>query len=217
MDRLGKEEVMAQGKELKRVQGGENLPARRSDMTPFSFMRRMMDDIDQLFGFDTSSEFGLTPLANTGWAPQVEVFEKDGNLVVRADLPGLDRNDVKVNVDDGALTIEGERKTEHEEKREGYFHSERSYGSFARRVPLPRGVDASACDATFENGVLEVTLKLPKQTSRNVQIRGGTQGAGAQGAQQQPRQGEQGQQAQQSPQQTQRAPTQNGPGQQRPH
>jgi HSP20 family protein len=102
------------------------------------------------------------------------VFERGGSLVVRADLPGLDRNDVRVRVDDDSITIEGERRAEHEEKREGYYHSERSYGSFARTVPLPRGADRSTCEAVFENGVLEVTMKLPQATTRHVQIRGGT-------------------------------------------
>jgi HSP20 family protein len=160
---------MARGKELSRYQGESE-----HNLTPFSFMRRMMDDIDRVFGGYGSIGEGLT-LTQNAWSPQVEVFEKNGNLVVRADLPGLDRKDIKVNVDDGALTIEGERRTEHEEKREGFFHSERSYGSFTRRIPLPRGVDASGCDARFDNGVLEVTLKMPKQQSaRSVEVKSGS-------------------------------------------
>ena len=132
--------------------------------------RRVMDDIDQLFGFDTS---GLTPFGRNTFSPEIEMFEKNGNLVVRADLPGLDRKDVEVNVDEGALVIQGERRTEHEDKREGYFHSERSYGSFQRRIPLPRGADASSCEAKFDNGVLEITMRVPQQsTQRNVEIKG---------------------------------------------
>lgn len=159
--------------------------------SPFSLMRQLMEDFDQLFTpfagssigpslfetFPTRSTETLGPLAQAGWSPQVEMFEKDGNLVVRADLPGLDRNDIKVDVDDGVLTIAGERKGEHEEKREGYFHTERAYGTFQRSIALPRGVDASSCDATFENGVLEIKLTLPKSNARTVQIRGGTQAA----------------------------------------
>lgn len=162
---------MAQGKELRRTEETQNAPMRRTEgVTPFGFMRRMMEDIDQLFGSDAT---GLTPFGRGGFSPEVEMLEKNGNLVVRADLPGLDRKDVKVNVDEGALTIEGERRSEKEEKREGYFHTERSYGSFQRRIPLPRGVDASSCDAKFENGVLEITMKLPKQSQRTVEIKGG--------------------------------------------
>jgi HSP20 family protein len=101
----------------------------------------------------------IAPLSFFGRSPRFEVLEKDGNLVVRGELPGLEKKDVKVNVADGALTIEGEQRTEREENRDGWFTSERSYSSFSRRFPLPKDVDASKCDTRFEDGVLEVTLK----------------------------------------------------------
>jgi HSP20 family protein len=156
-------------------------------ITPFSFVRRMMEDMDRMFGggFGLPSLFeDMGPLGTRSslgafgegtWAPQIEVLEHDGNLLVRADLPGLNREDVHVSVDDHILTIEGERQDKREEKREGYFHSERSYGSFQRRIALPRGADASTCDASFENGVLEIRMKLPQASSRRVEIRGGQQ------------------------------------------
>jgi len=85
---------------------------------------------------------------------------------VRADLPGLTKDDVKVELTDEALTISGERKAEKEEKREGFFRSERSYGIFYRQIPLPQGVDADKATATFTNGVLEVTIQVPKSEAR---------------------------------------------------
>ena len=88
-----------------------------------------------------------------------DVVEKDGNVVVRGELPGLEKKDVKVNVADGALTIEGEQRNEREENGDGWFTSERSYSSFSRRIPLPEGIDGGSCDTRFEDGVLEVTLK----------------------------------------------------------
>jgi HSP20 family molecular chaperone IbpA len=101
------------------------------------------------------------------WAPQVEVFERGNNLVVRADLPGLSREDVDVEIDDDALIIRGQRHSDVEDEDEGFYRSERSYGSFYRAIPLPDNVDASACNATFKDGVLEVTLpKPPQQASR---------------------------------------------------
>jgi HSP20 family protein len=151
------------------------------ELSPFTTVRRMMEDMDRIFGGYGWGDLGLSTLGEesqfgqlANWNPQVEVFQRDENLVVRADLPGLESKDVNVEVDDTALTIKGERKTEHEEKREkeGYFHSERSYGSFERRIPLPSGVDRSSIDASFQNGVLEVTLKLPKTSPQRVQIRG---------------------------------------------
>ena len=117
--------------------------------SPFAMMRRMMEDMDSWFGTGRTS-------STRGFTPALEVCEKDGKLLVRADLPGLKREDVRVHVDEDGLCIEGERKTEHEETRGGYFHSERSYGSFQRRIPLPRGADVSTCDASFDDGVLEV-------------------------------------------------------------
>ena len=157
----------------------------RYAMSPFSFVRRMMEDMDRMFegfggGMLPSDLFEESPLelGQMSW-PQIEMMERDGNLIVRADLPGLDKKDIRVNLEDDSIVIEGERRAEHEDKREGYFHSERSYGSFQRRIPLPRGVDVSSCDAHFENGVLEVKLKLPKSTGRSVEIRGGGGGAQA--------------------------------------
>jgi HSP20 family protein len=105
------------------------------------------------------------------WSPQVEVFERGNNLVVRADLPGLSREDVDVEVDDDALVIRGERRNEFEDQQEGYYRSERSYGTFYRAIPLPDGVDSSDVNATFKDGVLEVTLPKPQpQSSRAKRI-----------------------------------------------
>jgi HSP20 family protein len=165
----------------------------RSSASPFSMMRRMMEDMDRLFEEFTTggSLMGSEPRSSSGvlgagslgsgmvFSPPVEVFQREGKLVVRADLPGLGREDVRVHLDEGGLVIEGERKSEQEENREGYYHSERSYGSFSRRIPLPRGIDAKTCDASFEDGVLEVKLELPKESRRQIEVRsgGGTRGA----------------------------------------
>ncbi len=161
--------------------------------SPFSFMRRFSEEMDRLFedfGFGRgwlAPSFGreLFPagfgdFGQTAWSPQVEVFERGGQLVVRADLPGLTKDDVKVEVTDDAITISGERKQEHEEKGEGFYRSERSYGSFYRQVPLPEGVNADAADATFKNGVLEITMQAPQrqQRGRRLEIKEG--GAGQQ-------------------------------------
>jgi len=110
------------------------------------------------------------------WAPQVEIFERGNNLVVRADLPGLSRENVDVEIDDDALIIRGERQTDTEDEDEGFYHSERSYGSFYRAIPLPEGIEPSGCNATFKDGVLEVTLPKPPQQpsrSRRIDVRGG--------------------------------------------
>jgi len=86
--------------------------------------------------------------------------------VIRADLPGLSKDDVNVEMNDDAITISGERRNENEEQREGYYRSERSYGSFYRQIPLPEGVNPKDAQATFRDGVLEITLKAPQLKSQ---------------------------------------------------
>lgn len=150
--------------------------------SPFEMMRRLTEDMDRLAQGFGLGRLGLLPFAGAGrdpwagsqplertvWSPQIEMLQRGDRLVVRADLPGLERDDVSVEItDDNVLTITGERRAESEDRDEqGFYRSERSYGRFVRTLPLPDGVDASACDATFRNGVLEVTVPLPSRESR---------------------------------------------------
>ena len=95
------------------------------------------------------------------WAPEVEVFQKNNELTIKADLPGLNKDEVSVELTDDAVTILGERKRHQEEEREGLYRSERSYGSFYRVVPLPEGAITEQAKANFQNGVLEITMPAP--------------------------------------------------------
>ena len=104
------------------------------------------------------------------WMPQVETFRRGDKLVVRADLPGMKREDVNVEIEDGVLTISGERSDEREEKNDEFYRSERSYGQFCRTIPLPQGVSGDQADATFKEGVLEVAFPSPKQQERKSKI-----------------------------------------------
>jgi HSP20 family protein len=127
------------------------------------FMRRFSEEMDRLFeDFGFRPRFFERPMDAALWSPDVEVLERDGQLIVRADLPGMAKDDVKVNLTDDLLTLEGERKQESETKRDGYFRSERSYGSFYRSIPLPEGIKTNAVQASFKNGVLEVTMPMAK-------------------------------------------------------
>jgi HSP20 family protein len=146
--------------------------------SPFSFMRRFSEEMDRLF-----EDFGMSrgflapsfgrPLENFGqlrtamWSPQLEMFERNNKLVVRADLPGMTKDDIDIDVTDEALVIRGERRSEREEDEEGYYRSERSYGSFYRRIPLPEGVDLENANATFRDGVLEITLGAPQRAEQS--------------------------------------------------
>ena len=102
------------------------------------------------------------PSEERGWAPAIEVFEKEDKFVVKAELPGMKEEDIDVSVVGDTLTIKGERKAETEVKEEDYYCCERSYGSFSRSIALPSTVDASKIEASYEDGVLEVSL--PKAT-----------------------------------------------------
>jgi HSP20 family protein len=146
---------------------GEQLVA-----TPFTLMRRFGEEMDRMFGDFGFGRDWLAPVLDRAnlprglWSPQVEMFERDNQLMLRADLPGLTKDDVDVEFSNDGITIEGERKNEHEEKGEGYFRSERSYGRFFRRVPVPEGVDIDNAKASFDNGVLEITMPAPKREER---------------------------------------------------
>jgi HSP20 family protein len=145
--------------------------AGRLAATPFTFMRKFSEEMDHIFE-DFGGRGWLTPMLDKAqlpqgvWSPQVEMFERNNELVLRADLPGLTRDDINVELADDSITIEGERKSEHEETGEGYYRSERSYGKFYRRIPMPEGVKAEDAKASFSNGVLEVIMPAAKRGER---------------------------------------------------
>ena len=97
------------------------------------------------------------------WVPAMDLFETEGELVLRADLPGLSREDVQIEIKDNVLTISGERRAEGQEEAEGYLRVERTFGSFVRSLSLPRGVEADAVAAEFTDGVLEVRVPKPEE------------------------------------------------------
>lgn len=97
------------------------------------------------------------------FAPATDLIESDTHYVLRADLPGMSEQDVNVELDGRILTVSGERKSEHEDRKQGYHRVERSYGSFRRSVRLPEGVEADAITATFDKGVLEISVAKPEQ------------------------------------------------------
>ena len=98
------------------------------------------------------------PMVEMGWAPAIEVFEKEDRFVVKAELPGMTEEDIDISVVDETLTIKGERKAETEVKEEDYYCCERSYGNFSRSIALPSTVDAKKIEASYEDGVLEVNI-----------------------------------------------------------
>jgi HSP20 family protein len=131
-------------------------------LEPGAWVREVFRDFDRFF-----NERGLPffrprwrEYDEFAWTPELEVFERDHGLIVRMDLPGLTKEDVTIDVVEGALAISGERKHETKEERPGWYSSERTYGRFYRAIPLPEGVNAPEIKATFTNGVLEVTIPV---------------------------------------------------------
>jgi HSP20 family protein len=139
-------------------------PWSTSSTSPFSLMRRMSEEMERMFSRATASGDG------SSWSPAVEVTERDNSLIVRADLPGINENDVKVEVTPEGLTIQGERKREQEERGAWGYRSERTYGSFYRTIPLPEGASVDQAQAEFKDGVLEVRIPVPEQRKQRRQI-----------------------------------------------
>ncbi len=137
----------------------------RAFRDPLSLFKQMTSEFDRLFDEPAWPSLRVPmlriPAAKEGWFPHIDVFEKDNRLFTKVDLPGMTKEDVKVEVTDGYLTITGERKSEVEEKKENVYRCEREYGSFERTVPLPEGVKFEDVKATFTDGVLEVSIPLP--------------------------------------------------------
>lgn len=164
-------EPRSQGGVLRRGEMGfpsffRNDPAELLSMNPFTLMRRLTEDMDRMFsGFGGQSGSEMR-----NWAPPVEVRESQGNLVIAAELPGLSREDVKVEVTEDAVVIQGERKREKDEERGGIHRSERYYGVLYREIPLPQGAKADQAKAQFNNGVLEVTIPIPESQRRTRQV-----------------------------------------------
>jgi len=158
----------------------EQFSPARATTSPFSLMRRFSEEMDRLFGdFNFGGGFApglsrqlgkLADLETPTWLPQVEMFERNGKLNIRADLPGLSKDDIDVDITNDAVVIRGERQQEKEDSGEGYYRSERSYGSFYREIPLPSGIKAEEANATFRDGVLEITMPAPERQSQSRRI-----------------------------------------------
>jgi HSP20 family protein len=132
-------------------------------MKPQPFTR----DVDRLF----DAFFGADRDQSRRWVPPVDLVEAEDHFVLKADLPGLTEQDVSIEVQDGTLTISGERRAEHESNERGWYRIERSFGSFSRSLTLPDGVNADAITARFDNGVLEVSIPKPEERKpRRVEI-----------------------------------------------
>jgi HSP20 family protein len=153
---------------------------------PVRELTSLESEMNRLF-----NTFFDTPTPGNGgagrrWIPAMDLVETDEHFVLKADLPGLAEDDVNIEVEDNVLTVSGERKAEHEDKREGYVRVERSYGAFRRSLTLPEGIDPEAVTANFDKGVLEVRIPKPEERKpRKVAIQVGDRPAAIEGTEKQ--------------------------------
>lgn len=141
--------------------------------------RGMEEMMQNLFGdFDRFGERWLMPWERERpwwrteeWGPAIESHVENGNLIVKADLPGIDPKEVSISVTGNQLTIEGERKQEKKEEKKDYFYQELAYGKFSRTMTLPDRVDADKVKASYKDGVLQITMPAPKEmTPKRIQV-----------------------------------------------
>lgn len=127
-------------------------------METFRDLEKMQDEMTRLFDFSLRRPDRYTDLVEREWSPALDVYDSNDSIRVKADIPGMNKEDIRVSVHGDTLTIEGEKKYEKEVKEESFIRTERAYGSFYRAITLPGTVDAANVKATYKNGVLELTL-----------------------------------------------------------
>jgi HSP20 family protein len=144
---------------------------------PLRELGSLQNEMNRLFNtvFDAPAP-GSSGTAMRRWMPAMDLVETDEHFILRADLPGMTEEDIKIEFEDGTLTVSGERKAEHEARNEGYYRVERAFGAFSRSLTLPQGIDPAAVSASFDRGVLEVRVPKPEQRKpRRIEIGGSAQ------------------------------------------
>ena len=143
-------------------------PGCKAPVAAWNPFREFEDRLGRVFaGMPADPEWNLGT-----WAPAIDIHEDENQYTLKADLPGIKKEDLSLTVVDNVVTIKGERKQETEKKEKGYHRIERAYGSFQRAFQIPGGVDASKVEASFENGVLTVALPKPEATKpRQIEVK----------------------------------------------
>jgi HSP20 family protein len=139
---------------------------------PFRELEDVSNRLNRIFGRSTArAESGQEMLAVADWSPSIDISETDAAYLIKAEIPGVKKEDVKVTIQDGMLTIQGERKMEKEEKGKKFHRVERSYGSFVRSFRIPDNADENSVKAEFKDGMLNVTLaKSAKAKAKSVNV-----------------------------------------------
>jgi len=140
---------------------------------PFRDLRSLQDEVNRLFSTSYGRSYGDESFSRGAWAPNVDIFENKDEIVLEAELPGMNREDFELTVENNVLTLRGERKFERKEEGENFHRVERSYGTFARSFTLPQTVSPEGVTAEYQNGVLRVVLKKREEVkARRIEIAG---------------------------------------------
>lgn len=147
---------------------------------PFRELRSLQDEVNRLFSSNLGRTFGDEGIARGAWTPTVDIYENKDQIVLEAELPGINREDFELTVENNVLTLRGERRFEKREETDNYHRVERAYGTFSRSFTLPQTVSGEGATAEYKNGVLRVTLQKREEVKpRRIEI-SGEAGEGAQ-------------------------------------
>ena len=146
---------------------------------PFRDLRSLQDEVNRLFSTSFSRSYGDEGIARGTWTPTVDIFENKDNIVLEAELPGMNREDFELTVENNVLTLRGERRFEKKSESDNYHRVERAYGSFTRSFTLPQTVSGEGATAEYKNGVLRVVLQKREEVkARRIEISGESSEAG---------------------------------------
>src|ERR671932_1188480 len=146
---------------------------------PFRELRVLQDEVNRLFSSNLSRSYNDEGIARGAWAPSVDIYENKDQIVLEAELPGMNREDFEITIENNVLTLRGERRFEKKEEGDNYHRVERPYGTFSRSFTLPQTVSSEGATAEYKNGVLRVVLhKREEVKARRIEI--GGEGANAQ-------------------------------------
>lgn len=140
---------------------------------PFRELKSLQDEMNRLFMTSVPRGFSEEEMASGGWAPSVDIYESETEIVLEAELPGMARDEFEVSIENNVITLKGERKFERKDDGDNYHRVERAYGAFTRSFSLPRSVVANETTADFKNGVLRVSLpKKEEAKARKIEVKG---------------------------------------------
>ncbi|MGI8919373.1 MAG: Hsp20/alpha crystallin family protein [Pyrinomonadaceae bacterium] len=145
---------------------------------PFRDLRSLQEEVNRLFSTNLTRGFGEEGIGRGAWNPSVDIYENKDQIILEAELPGMNRGDFELTVENNVITLRGERNFEKKDDNDNYHRVERSYGSFTRSFTLPQTVSAEGATAEYTNGVLRVTLPKREETkARRIEVTGSKTGS----------------------------------------